>query len=129
MEIMPWGPELDVNVPSMNEQHKQILSLMNELYDLHHKNSHYDEMFPVLEKLVHTTQSHFKDEEAYMKSINFEGLEPHKLIHENLLKDLSEHLMNFKVTRRLDDSFFTFLKVWLSAHIKGIDKKYGEKTT
>ena len=41
--------------------------------------------------------------------------------------DLQPRLFNFKKSGedKLGNDFFSFLAFWLSAHIKGIDKKYG----
>ena len=62
-----------------------------------------------------------------MQSIGFPGLGSHKRIHASLLEQLNEHANAFEAgPGALPDQFFTFLKVWLTAHIVGIDAKYGE---
>lgn len=127
MTLMDWDEGLDIGIETMNMQHKGLLDLMNKLYDLHNEGANFDDIKVVLEDLAAKTVKHFQEEEAYMESIGFEGLGPHKIIHKNLLKDFTQHQENFLTSRKFEETFFTFLKVWLSAHIKGIDKKYGEK--
>jgi hemerythrin len=45
---------------------------------------------------------------------------------QTLLENFSKHYESFNQNGKLTDDFFHFLKFWLSAHIQGIDKKYGE---
>ena len=63
-----------------------------------------------------------------MDSIEFEGRQGHKLIHEELLKKFTAYLQDYRESpaTNLSSQFFQFLRMWLAAHIKGIDRKYGE---
>ena len=66
-----------------------------------------------------------RDEEAYMASVNFAGLASHKLIHADLLKTFSDHAGTIRANGgEVPSGFLMFLKLWLTAHIKGIDMKY-----
>lgn len=60
-----------------------------------------------------------------MASIDYPLLDTHKRIHANLLEEFGAHKTNFEKTGELTTKFFSFLKLWLTAHIQGIDKKYG----
>jgi hemerythrin len=112
----------------MNDQHQVLLKMMNKLYDGTADGMQRIEALDRLGKLFNYTVKHFKEEEEYMESIGFEGLKSHKLIHVNLLERLGVLAEGFKnsTDEKLSADFFNFLKFWLSAHIKGIDMKYGE---
>lgn len=124
---MDWDESLDVGVDAMNDQHKGLLDLMNRLFDLTKQEAPKDQHIQILNKLLVATVNHFDDEEKYMESINYEGLKTHKLIHDNLIARLenltNEYLASSDI--KPPKAFFDFLKFWLSAHIKGIDIKYG----
>ena len=100
---------------------------MNKLYDLSEKNAGFTELKSVLQDLEKSVVTHFADEEAYMQRIGFSGFKNHKAIHEQLLSKFQDHVTRFKKEGKFDDHFFAFLKVWLSAHIKGIDMKYADE--
>ena len=61
-----------------------------------------------------------------MESIGFPGLREHKYIHKSLLDQVTDHKLKFEASGVLSNEFFAFLKVWLKAHICGIDMKYGQ---
>lgn len=127
MSFFEWDESLDVNVDSMNAQHKNLVNLMDALYTKNLAGVSKQELLDGLANLMQYVLKHFKDEEGYMESINFLGLETHKRLHQNLLTDLTTFVNNFKNSeaQQLSSEFIMFLKFWLSTHIRGIDTKYG----
>lgn len=125
MKLMEWSDTLDVGVTSMNHQHQKLLDLMNRLYEGKTNGAPFDSLIPILSELKSYTIEHFQEEEKFMESINYSGIASHKIIHQQLLSKFGEQENLILDTRTFPDSFFSFLKVWLSAHIQGIDMKYG----
>jgi hemerythrin-like metal-binding protein len=126
MASFKWQARFDIGVASMNEEHKELLTLMDTLEDLSAQGAPHDQQAAGLSKLGTYTVKHFTDEEGYMKSISFPGLETHKLIHKDLLAKFGVHQKNFEATGKLTPEFFDFLRLWLASHICGIDVKYSE---
>ena len=124
---MQWSDNLDVGVSSMNAQHQKILNLMNSMYDRYKAGEDFSSYAGLLDELKDFTIQHFKEEEEYMASINFVGLEAHQQIHKQLLEKFTEHYTEILKAKSLNDKFCGFLKLWLSAHIQGIDVKYGKE--
>jgi len=127
MTFFKWDSSLDVNVEEMNEQHRKLIGLMNELYQKSEQGEAKDVLIEAADDLVAYTQKHFDDEEGYMESIGFAGLESHRRLHDNLMSELRKHVDEFSNSDQeaIDDELLTFLKTWLSTHIRGIDTKYG----
>jgi hemerythrin-like metal-binding protein len=127
MSFFEWDESLDVCVDGMNAQHKNLISLMDALYNKNLACAPKQELLDGLANLLQYVLKHFKDEEDYMASISFVGLETHKKLHQNLLTDLSMFVDKFKNSeaQQLSSEFIMFLKFWLSTHIRGIDTKYG----
>ncbi len=126
MSLMDWNKSLDIGVEAMNNDHKVLLKYMNELYDLYDAKADFAAQKVVLDKLKDATILHFQDEEKYMEKICFEGIDMHKIVHINLLAKFTEHYQDFISRHSFNEGFFQFLKLWLSAHIVGIDLKYAE---
>lgn len=127
-DFFVWtAEELGLNVVEMDKEHQTLINKMNALHKAYTEKLPYDNTLKVLEDFAQFTVKHFSDEEAYMEKINFEGLPTHKIIHQQLLKQFQEFLDKFKEEKVLNDSFFNFLKVWLTGHIRGIDMKYANK--
>ena len=128
MAYFEWTPQLDVGVESMNDQHHRLIDLMNVLHERAASGASRAELGGFLESLAEYTVRHFRAEESLMASIGYPELERHKRIHEELLRTFGEHRSAFDGGGELGAGFFSFLKLWLSAHIKGIDRKYGAHT-
>jgi len=125
MPIMEWDSSLDVGVEAMNDEHRQILDAMNHIYDAGQAGGTGSEINRLVERLEAVCVRHFADEEAYMASIGYPGLRNHKFIHEELLERFAGHAAEIRAAGGLaDQRFFHFLRHWLTAHIKGIDRKY-----
>lgn len=113
-----------VHVPKMDSEHQDIIACMNRLHLQNEAHAPLAQLVRTVDDLVRVTVAHFADEEAYMASIGFPDLGKHKLIHKMLLASVTEHKAKFTATGALSADFFDFLKMWLKAHICGIDIKY-----
>jgi hemerythrin-like metal-binding protein len=114
-----------VEVPQMDREHQAIIASMNKLFSMSESGAASAQLGRVFAELVQLTVKHFADEEAYMESIHYAGLGSHKLIHKSLLASVMSHKEKFDRTGKFERDFFDFLRMWLKAHICGIDVKYG----
>ncbi len=124
MTYFEWSDKYDLHVDSMNNEHKILISLMNRLHRQNGEGASRAELATTLDELADFTVKHFSDEERYMESIEYPGLHTHKIIHKDLVSTLLDHKAAFDSGGELTSEFFQFLKLWLSAHIRGIDMKY-----
>lgn len=127
MAFLEWDEQLDVRVDAMNDQHKALIGLMNDLYDLHRAGAPKPRKLALARDLAALAARHFRAEEKYMGSIRYDGLDRHRRIHETLEKTLQHHLAEIeRPDGEFGDQFFYFLKSWLRSHIAGIDTKYAK---
>lgn len=125
MSYLEWTPELDVRVSAMNDEHQQLIGLMNRFHELTSQGAPRGEAIGALEALGKFTTQHFAHEEGVMEQMGFPELDKHRRIHKRLLEQFGEHSNAFQQSGNADE-LLMFLKVWLKAHIKGIDTKYGQ---
>lgn len=126
MPLMNWDQSLDIGVEKMNAEHRDILDAMNLVYDGANAGQSGPAMMAKIARLGDITTRHFADEEAYLTRIGYPELEIHKGIHQKLLDDFATHSQAIaEAGGKPTSAFFTFLRLWLSAHIKCIDLKYG----
>jgi len=124
-----WDPaQYGIKVQAMDREHETLIGLMNKVHTLHQAGAATPALAKALNELVAYTQKHFADEEAYMAKIGFPELRLHAGIHKQLLERVGVFAAEFARTGALTDAFFAFLKMWLKAHICGIDAKYGQKS-
>lgn len=126
-EYFVWdAAKFSLHVPEMDEEHKTLIALMNELHCLHQQRHPMSDQRHALEKLMRYTAKHFADEEAYMDRIAFPGARIHKGVHKQLLEKLQSYHAACASAGELPEDLFVFFKMWLSAHICGIDAKYAQ---
>lgn len=128
--IFDWDlDKFTTKVGAMDREHEGLIKIMNQLYKDNNSGVEKAQLLKTATLLATKTTEHFSHEEKYFSSLpNYQGATSHKLIHQKLLAQFAEHLENFKKnpSGKFDAEFFRFLKVWLQAHICGIDRKYGE---
>lgn len=124
MAFMAWDDSLSVNVREIDLQHKKLIDMINEFYEHVGKNS--GQAFrTLLDSLVEYTQYHFSTEEQYFQRFAYPDAGSHTEMH----KKFTEKVLD--VRNRLNCGQFvvsleitTFLKDWLTHHIKETDKEY-----
>lgn len=84
-----WNEQYNIGVPIIDKEHKKLLHILNKLFDFgqEEEKSHFACQEAIKYFKDHAIE-HFADEEAYMASIGYPGLEAHKRIHRDFRKRL-----------------------------------------
>lgn len=125
MALFEWTEDLSVGVLTIDEQHKKLIAIINELNDAMKNGKAKEIIGKVIKELLDYTKYHFSKEEGLMAQANYIGIESHKLIHSQFVKNIENFENDFKngkITVTLE--LINFLKDWLIKHIMGTDKKY-----
>lgn len=126
MPLVNWDARFELGVEHMDDEHKGLIELMNKLFDLYEQRAGHATQCAALLELERRTIEHFAHEEAYQESIDYPGRVLHRRVHRSLLERLQGYRQEFQSSGELSDDFFTFLKLWLSGHIVGVDPKYAK---
>jgi methyl-accepting chemotaxis protein len=123
--LLRWSPSLSVGLDCIDDQHKVLVDLINELYEKMNGNAAQAAVGSVLSKLINYTETHFKFEEDLFAKHGYEATDEHMEIHRTLVAQLLDFQDQFK-TGKADISLelMEFLKDWLVNHIKKTDTKY-----
>ena len=125
--FVEWTDELSVGVEEIDEQHKVLVGLVNEMHDAIHQRHGSEVVIEILDKLADYTRIHFAVEESLMRILNYPDYEDHKEQHEELLGhvvELQDKVRHGKTS--IGFELMHFLKVWLTKHIMESDKEYSE---
>ena len=126
MALVSWSDTYSVKVKRFDEQHKQILTLLNRLHDARSVGRGREVVGEVLAELIAYTKSHFSNEEKLMQSQYYPGYLPHCHEHAELVRKVTEIQTGFAAGRIfISQEVLAFLKGWLERHIRGTDMKYG----
>lgn len=116
-----WRDEYNIGVEVIDREHRRLFQIINKLF--HFKEQEKDRQWICQEGIKyfkgHAVQ-HFADEEAYMESIGYEGLEHHRRIHQNfresILPALEQELERTDYAPEAVDHFLGVCSGWLIGH-------------
>ena len=126
--IFEFSEEYLVGNELIDREHKELFRLIGKVNDLVRDGvdaSQCDEILKILEELKDYTKFHFSDEEEYMESIHYEGLEAQKRAHRAFVYKLEgiEKKEIEEQPQKYMQSLVEFLLGWLINHILYTDKK------
>jgi hemerythrin len=126
MALMTWSDKYSVGVRPMDDQHKELVQILNDLHDAMMKGHAQTVTGPLLRKLVDYTHKHFAAEETMMVSARYPALAGHRDQHRELTRQVEEYVARFeKKEITLNLTLMNFLRDWLVNHIQKTDKEYG----
>ncbi len=122
MKKIVWDDRFKIGVEVVDRAHAKLFRIINKLSDLSQDTSAshaaYREGIKYLEAY---TMTHFSEEEAYMRSIRYNGYAEHKRIHDNFrnktLISLKRDLELSSFSGAAVERFVGTLNRWLSEHI------------
>jgi hemerythrin-like metal-binding protein len=124
-QFVEWKDDYSVGIDSIDQQHKKLLNLINQLQTAVDYSTGEEFERDALDELVDYTKTHFTYEEGLMRDNDYPGFEPHKVQHEKMIKKVEEVLSEYEQDHDTAMSNAAlFLKDWLINHINGTDKEY-----
>lgn len=124
MTPLVWGSEYELGLPEMDDQHRRLLTLVNETVAAVELRQEY-RLEPVMNELFGYAKQHFAEEEARMVAARFPKLEAHLREHHGFQLRITELYSRFLAgDSQTGPELCTFLQAWLVSHIQGSDRHY-----
>jgi hemerythrin len=123
MAHITWPEELNTGINVIDEQHKRIVTYINDLDDAKSAGD-TKKVGDVIDELVDYTVSHFAFEESLMEQANYPFLSPHKKVHELFVRRVGKFVERYKDGEDITDELHTMLSKWLINHIRNEDADY-----
>jgi len=127
MPFIHWTESLSVGIVSIDEQHKQLVAIINDLDESMRNNEADSKMAEIFKRLINYTKEHFAYEENLFDSYGYQGSPAHKAQHEALIDTINS--LQQKLNHgdaRISVEMMAFLKRWLTDHILKTDMEYAE---
>lgn len=125
MDLIYWKPDYSVGNKTMDDQHKVLLGMLNELFDHMAKGTGPDQLEKTFDQMTKYARSHFLEEETLMARYGYKDIEQHKREHQVFTARISELRFKFMSgNKTMAIEVVNFLKEWLLKHICGTDQKY-----
>lgn len=129
MVSIEWSRRMSVGVPELDDDHKGLLAVINEL-EAHAAGDAGDEALRrSLNWLLRYAQTHFAREQAVMRSCQFPMLSEHIDEHRDFIYWMRQAIASFdddraRPTADTRDALIAYLEFWWRHHILAEDRKY-----
>ncbi len=115
--IIEWSERFSLNHELLDAQHQELFELANAAQRLDPNNANKAELGRLFKEFYDYMGKHFKEEEAYMQSIDYPLYEKHKKFHESISEGMTKILKEKKGVVELQKSIQMIAKKWLAEHI------------
>jgi len=123
--LFEWQPEYSVRIGVIDEHHKRLFAMVNELHDAIRQQSGQAVLAATLEDLLCYTQVHFSAEEVLMEAFGYPESLLHRIEHDRLTRIVLEFQQQFAAGQvSIGIQLMEFLESWLVKHTLGSDKRY-----
>ncbi|MCD4812164.1 bacteriohemerythrin [bacterium] len=129
MSIIEWDPKMSVGVREIDDQHKQIIKLINNLDSAFQSGKGRQEVKKVMGFLDKYIIDHFAYEEIFMEKYNYPEYAEVKQEHDGFIREFTEsknEYGNTKDTHNFINKLREILVPWLTNHIAQTDMKMAQ---
>lgn len=126
---MQWIQNLSIGVDAIDEQHKKLFEMTDQLFEAGKSNRAKEFIVELLNFLDDYTKKHFKDEESFMLKIGFPGYQQQKKAHDEFIQQIKILKKDYECSGGnivLIINANQIVLDWLINHISKEDKKIGE---
>jgi hemerythrin-like metal-binding protein len=125
MAYFNWTDDLSVNIPSIDDQHKKLINMINDFYDSFKSGQSSEKLMELVAGLKEYTSYHFSTEEELLTKHGYPDYDTHKEQHISFVEkvnDVQQRIESGKMVVSVEVT--NFLKDWLENHIKKTDREY-----
>jgi hemerythrin len=125
MSFANWTDSYSVKVQRIDDQHKKLFTIINELHEGMKAGRGKDVLQSVLDQLLRYTEQHFTDEEALLQQSGYPALNAHMATHQQFVNKVKGFSKDFQSgAAAISVNILEFLRNWLAQHIMGTDQQY-----
>jgi hemerythrin len=125
MELITWNESFSVGVRQFDEQHKELVRMLNQLIVDPEAGTRSETISELLSAMTNYAEVHFEAEEVLMEQYGYPQLDEHTAQHDAFRRKTAElciETMNRIGT--VPESLLQYLRDWLIEHILQSDMTY-----
>jgi len=125
MEKIIWNESFSVGVRRIDEQHKELIKMLNKLIEKKDTKVDSETISDILGKMTKYANYHFETEEQYMIEYDYPDYSSHKEQHNEFRKKTVAFCVDTMAYKKtIPTEILSYLKNWLVNHILKSDMKY-----
>lgn len=128
MAPLEWKESYSVGVPAVDHEHRELIDLVNRLYDALISRPRPDDVSVAFGDLFRAISAHFALEERFMREHHYDQTAEHKEDHERLLDELRDIMDAHEAAEgQADDAavqaFADNVEAWFTNHFRTHDAR------
>ena len=125
MELVEWSESLSVGIAKVDEQHRKLIQMMEELDQAIRNNEGPEVVEDVLTNIFNYAQAHFAAEEELFRKYKYPEMALHELEHQRFIAKAFAFKERLNAKKPgLSIELLNFLSSWVLNHIELTDKRY-----
>ncbi len=126
MHLITWTPQLSVGVQPIDNDHKLLVSLINQLYYVIEDGQDRETVGSVLNAFCEYAEYHFEREEMLMRVCGYPDLKKHKKAHDAVKVKVNDVHDDYAKSENMDlsEDVLDFIRAWFVEHLQKQDKLY-----
>lgn len=124
MQLVEWNSIMDMGIPELDEQHRGLVSMLNQLHEACFKGDREEATRKTLREMMHYAAEHFKFEESLMVQASYSGLDGHRSEHEEFIDRVQQFEHKVYQDRCDSGEVLVYLSGWLTDHILASDRAF-----
>ena len=126
-EIVIWDNKYSTGIEEIDNQHKQLIVLTNELFQacMLGESAVKTVFKEAMSRMVNYVNFHFSAEQELMQRTKFPDYAEHKTQHDSLIQQILAAVKDHKEGKKFVPNLFVrTLRDWILSHIAVYDKAY-----
>jgi hemerythrin-like metal-binding protein len=124
MGLLTWKTEYSVGIASMDDEHREMIELINDVYAKLGDAPDKGAIESCLETIFTTISLHFALEERIMRDHDYDEFEDHKEDHEELLDEIRDLMDSFVMDPQQGSQLLEKrLSDWFGKHFASFDAR------
>ncbi len=124
MTLLTWRDEFSVGVPAVDEEHRELIELINSLHAGTRSGHGRTDVLAALGEIFAQISAHFALEENIMRAAAYDGYAEHKAAHETLLEEIRDIMDRVEDDGSYDEQrLATELDRWFGEHFRTLDAR------
>lgn len=124
MAIFAWKDEYSVGIEEIDQQHRQLVGILDELYTAMLKARGAEQVEATLERLFAYTREHFATEERLFRKHCYPEEREHAAEHAALIARLTKFRKEHQRGKPVGVELMLSIKEWFVEHLQTTDHRY-----
>ena len=127
--FVDWEDRFSIGVPLVDNQHRHLISMTNELHSACQLSEYYakEQFVKTVREAVNYVKYHFSTEEQIMEKTAYPGLVDHKRIHTEFAQEVLKNALYYEEGKKfIPNQFVRFLRDWILTHVAFVDSSLGD---